>query len=134
MSNSITPPSFIDFLKSPGTLVCFAGLLHIALGLVNVEVIVHLVEVFQNGFIFSVFPVLKRMIAFRYLINGIIFIFLGFLMNCYVNDSRRHLPSSVGWGVILLGLFVCLAVPSNLVFWGITLVGVYIVYLDKNKN
>jgi hypothetical protein len=100
--------------KYSGILLIVSGIVHTIVGLV-IRCDIYW-EILKLGFINAIEPDFVRACAFWYLVCGIIVIILGQTLHYYIRQTKQQPPLSLGYWMLALSVFGCLAMPAS-GFW-----------------
>ena len=73
-------------------------------------------EILKLGFINAIEPDFVRTFAFWFFICGIMLIIFGQTLHYYIRKTNRQPPISLGYWMLTLSVFGCLAMPAS-GFW-----------------
>ena len=97
-----------SFFGNPGNIMLGIGSAHQALALIVPEIRGPLVETITKGFAGTYgddfLPITSRAFAEFFVLSGNLMLIMGHLMKRYIQDTKKPLPSQIGWALLAITL------------------------------
>jgi hypothetical protein len=97
--------------KYSGIFLIITGVIHNIVGIFLMYDIYW--QIISSGFVNAVAGDFGRWFAFWFFICGVFIIILGQVVHHYIQRDQRPAPVSLGWTLLVLSAFICIAEPVS---------------------
>jgi hypothetical protein len=97
--------------KYSGIFLLITGVIHNIVGIFLMYDIYW--QIISSGFVNAVSGDFGRWFAFWFFICGVFIIILGQVVHHYIQHEQRPAPASLGWTLLVLSVFICIAEPVS---------------------